>query len=84
MFVISLTILPIVSLMIFVFLASYRPVFHSLEKVIDAQFNQIQPIHELQVALINAVMPPNDYLIHGGEEEKHNWIRLKQIGRAHV
>lgn len=78
MFVISLTILPIVSLMIFVFLASYRPVFHSLKKLIDAQLNQIQPIHDLQVALINAVMPPNDYLIHGGEEEKQNWIKLKQ------
>ena len=77
-FVISLTILPIVSLMIFVFLASYRPVFHSLEKVIDAQLNQIQPIHELQIALINAVMPPNDYLIYGGEAERQNWIKLKQ------
>lgn len=64
--------------MIFVFLVSYRPVFTSLERVIDAQLNQIQPIHELQVALINAVMPPNDYLIHGGEEERRNWIRLKQ------
>lgn len=82
-FVVSLTILPIVSLMIFVFLASYRPVFHSLEKVIDAQLNQIQPIHELQVALINAVMPPNDYLIHGGQEEKQNWMKLtKEVETA--
>jgi diguanylate cyclase (GGDEF)-like protein len=69
--------------MIFVFLASYRPVFHSLEKVIDAQLNQIQPIHELQVALINAVMPPNDYLIHGGQEEKQNWMKLtKEVETA--
>ena len=77
-FIISLTILPIVSLMLFVFLVSYRPVFHSLEKVIDAQLNQIQPIHELQVALINAVMPANDHLIHGRAEERQNWIKLKQ------
>ena len=76
--VISLTILPIVSFMIFVFLVSYRPVFNSLEIVVDAQLNQIQPIHELQVALINAVMPPNDYIIHGGEEEKENWIILSR------
>lgn len=76
--VISLTILPIVSFMIFVFLVSYRPVFHSLEIVVDAQLNQIQPIHELQVALINAVMPPNDYIIHGGQEEKQNWIMLSR------
>nr|WP_321403764.1 GGDEF domain-containing protein [uncultured Desulfobacter sp.] len=64
--------------MIFVFLVSYRPVFHSLENVVDAQLNQIQPIHELQVALINAVMPPNDYLIRGGEEERQNWIMLSR------
>ena len=77
-FVMSLTILPIVSMMVFVFLTSYRPVFYSLQEVINAGINQINPVHELQVALIHAVMPPNDALIHGGAKENQNWIDSKR------
>ena len=78
--VITATLSPIVSFMFLVFLTSYRPVFSGLENIVDKSISEIQPIHNLQISILNAVMPPNDYLIHASEEELENWRRLEVTG----
>ncbi len=37
---------------------------------------ELMPVIELQTLLLKAVMPPNDYLIHGNPEEQQNFSRL--------
>ncbi len=37
---------------------------------------ELVPVINLQTLLLKAVMPPNDYLIHGHQEERENFSRL--------
>lgn len=77
------TLLPIVSLLLIVFYTSYRPIFLAMEGIVHKSILEIEPLNELQMALMRASMPPNDYLIRGGEEEKQNWQKAKQnVARA--
>jgi len=81
--VISATLLPIVSLLLFVFLTSYRPVFYSLEDIVDRELNAIHPVHKLQTTLLHTIMPPNDFLIHGSIDEKLKWeLGKKEVEQA--
>lgn len=83
LFVISATLLPIVSLLLFVFLSSFRPVFYSLENIVDRELNEIHPVHKLQMELLHAIMPPNDFLIHGSSDEKLKWeLEKKDVEQA--
>jgi hypothetical protein len=76
------TLLPIVSILLLVFLTSYRPVIHTLDRIMYETFNKAHPLHELQIALAKSVMPPNDYLIHGSADEKVEWDRLRATVEA--
>ena len=75
--VIAVTLLPIVSLMLIVFLTSYRPVFTCLETIVNIGHNEVQPLQKLHIALLSSTMPPHDFLIHGAVQEKKNWTTLK-------
>ncbi len=76
-FITAATLLPIVSLLLFVFVTSYHPVFTTMEKIVQKSLGEIEPLRNLQVALLNAGMPPNDYLIHGNDLEKQYWEESK-------
>ena len=73
LFVIAVTLLPIVSLMLIVFMTSYRPAFICLETIVNIGYNEVQPLHKLQDALRYSMMPLNDFLIYGATQEKANW-----------
>jgi diguanylate cyclase (GGDEF)-like protein len=77
LFVIAATLSPIISFMLFVFLTSYRPVVKSLENIVEKTMSEIKPVARLQKTLLSAVMPPNDYLIHGSKEEIQEWKEMK-------
>lgn len=83
LFVIAVTLLPISSLMLLAFFTAYRPIANGMDAIVQRMFNEIQPYNALHVTLLKSVMPPNDYLIHGSEEERHHWRNLKtQVGHA--
>ena len=75
--VVAITILPIFSLMLVVSMTSFLPLFESMDKIVTVGYSQMRPLQSLQIALLKAVMPPNDHLIHGAEQEKKEWNRLK-------
>lgn len=79
-FVVSITLLPLASFLLVVFLVFLHPIFTSLERAVHIGYQEIRPIRKLQIALLKAVMPPNDFLIHGDVTEKSNWI----IGQREV
>ncbi len=39
---------------------------------------ELMPVIELQTLLLKAVMPPNDYLLHGNSEERQVFMRIKE------
>ncbi len=71
--VMTATILPIASLMLIVFFSYYQPVSNSMQRILHESINGMQPINELQIAMLKAAMPPNDYLIHGDQSEARHW-----------
>ena len=73
-----LTLLPIVSILLLVFITASMPVFRGLESLTNTGINEMYPLRTLQVSILHAVMPPNDYLIHGSESEKLMWQEMKQ------
>ena len=75
--VVAITILPIFSLMLVVSMTSFLPLFESMDKIVTVGYGQMRPLKSLQIALLKAVMPPNDHLIHGAEQEQNEWKRLK-------
>lgn len=75
--VVAITILPILSLMLIVSMTSFLPLFESMDKIVTVGYGQMRPLQYLQIALLKAVMPPNDHQIHGAEQEKNVWNRLK-------
>jgi diguanylate cyclase (GGDEF)-like protein len=77
-FITSVTLLPVASLLLLTAVFIFAPIFRNLESIVDKGYHKIRPLQHLQVALVSAVMPPNDYLIHGNEEEKDNWILLQK------
>lgn len=66
----SLTLLPLASVLMLVILSVYLPVFDSMRLVVRDTTERMVPAHRLQVALQHAVMPPNDFLIHGDPDER--------------
>ncbi len=55
----------------------------SLEEVVEEQIEEVEPIMDLQIALLKAAMPANDYLIHGDPAERERFAILSQaVDRA--
>ena len=77
--IVGMTLLPIVSVMLAVFLIAYKPVFSSLEDIAQKGTTGMYPLRNLHLALLYASMPPNDYLIHGNASEQKTWKQLKKI-----
>jgi diguanylate cyclase (GGDEF)-like protein len=61
-----------------VFIFSHEAVVESLDEVVEEASDEMHPIMALQNLVLKAVMPPNDYLVHGNREERENFNRLKQ------
>ncbi len=76
--IIALTLLPIASFMLLVFFISFSPVFSRMENIVEKIFHEMKPLHHLEVSVLESVMPPNDFLIHGLEIEKKYWEEAKK------
>lgn len=76
-FTIFFTLIPIASILIAISFFIFDPLFVKMEYIIDLGFNKIKPIRNLQRDLLDAVMPPNDYLIYADHKERENWIYFK-------
>ncbi len=72
----GLTLVPLAGVMLAAFLLIYAPVFGAMETVVTAAVKQMRPVHELQLALHKAAMPPNDFLIRRADAEKRAFRRL--------
>jgi len=62
----------------------FMPRLHqSLEDVIREYTEEMEPVEQLQKALLKAAMPVNDYLIHGKIEERQRFAQLShRVERA--
>jgi diguanylate cyclase (GGDEF)-like protein len=60
------------------FIFAHEAVVESLDEVVEETNDEMHPIMVLQTLVLKAVMPPNDYLVHGNREERENFNRLKQ------
>ncbi len=79
----AIAILPFAALFLYADLRYYRPLanqFSLLASEVEAHFAAVT---RLQLALSRSAMPPNDYLIHGGEEERQRFmIATKEVDDA--
>ncbi len=61
-------------------IVGYLLFYYAIE-MMDASYEDFSrkfiPISRLQESVLRAVMPPNDYLIHGGQEERRNFQFLR-------
>lgn len=55
---------------------SINHVAGTISKVVDDPYMELREVARTQVAVANALMPPNDYLVHGEQIEKENFRRL--------
>lgn len=55
----------------------YRNIQSALQDANEETFNELIPIKNLQIALLEMQMPANDYLIHAGKEEVINHKQLE-------
>lgn len=76
-FAVAATLLPVVALMLVFFLSAFEPVFHSMEKIVQTGYQEVRPLHELEVALLGAAVPPHDCLIDGAEDARGSWLQAK-------
>ena len=75
-------LLPLALLGVGAFL-SLQSVTGALEEVVNEMRTEKDPIMHLQIALLNAAMPPNDFLIHGDPAERMKFARLtREVDRA--
>ena len=71
----GLTLIPRACIMAVALVATYFPIFKSMENIVYESMEEMIPLVMLEGALHRAVMPPNDYLIHGDSSEKDEWRR---------
>lgn len=77
-FAAAATLLPVVAFMLAFFLTAFQPVFQSMETIVRSGYQEVRPLHELEIALLRAAMPPHGYLVHGIEEERGHWQQAKE------
>ncbi|WP_321402804.1 GGDEF domain-containing protein [Maridesulfovibrio sp.] len=75
--VVSMTLLPVLSLVLITIFFFFHPIFAKMEFIADTVYEEIRPIRGLQMALIVSMMAPNDFLLHGNMEEKKIWEQSK-------
>ena len=72
---ISIMLLPLLALAIAALLG-INSVTASFKEVVEKVHEEIEPITALQIAIFQAAMPANDYLIHGESAERDKFARL--------
>ena len=75
--VVSLTLLPILSLVLITVFVFFHPIFEKMEFIADTVYEEIRPVRVLQKNLMTSMMAPNDYLLHGNMDEKKIWEQSK-------
>ncbi|WP_320174730.1 GGDEF domain-containing protein [Maridesulfovibrio sp.] len=75
--VVSLTLLPILSLVLITVFTFFHPIFEKMEFIADTIYEEIRPVRVLQKGLMVSMMAPNDYLLHGNMDEKKIWEQSK-------
>lgn len=68
-----LTLIPLASIMAIALIATYFPVFKSMDNIFYESVDEMMPLVHLTNAINKAAMPPNDYLIHGDLHEREKW-----------
>jgi diguanylate cyclase (GGDEF)-like protein len=66
-------ILPFVALFIYADVFYYRPLAEEMSTLSSQVESRFSTVNRLQLTLTRAAMPPNDYLIHGGVEERRRF-----------
>ena len=69
-------VLPFVAVLVFANLWVYRPLQQDIEVIADDIQSRFEDVSRLQLLLSRSAMPPNDFLIHGGNDER---IRFELI-----
>lgn len=70
-------LLPLV-LSVAAILFSHQNLSASLHDTVEEAVEEIHPVVHLQMLILQAAMPVNDYLIHGHTEERENFARLSR------
>jgi len=68
--IVTLTLLPFSGILVFVGVAAYLPTFRTMDQMIVVMMDEMVPLSTLQRSLLNAAMPPNDYILSKDPEEK--------------
>ncbi|MBU2714076.1 GGDEF domain-containing protein [Zooshikella harenae] len=74
--IVILTLLPFSAVLIFVGFIAYLPAFQAMDDMNKVVMKELVPLSELQRSLLNAAMPPNDYIIHKGDDEKQLFAKV--------
>lgn len=69
-------VVPFVAVLAFANLWVYRPLQRDIEVIAQDIQTRFEDVSRLQLLLARSAMPPNDFLIHGGEDER---IRFELI-----
>ena len=69
-------VVPFVAVLLFANLWVYRPLQRDIEVIADDVQARFEDVSRLQLMLARSAMPPNDFLIHGGADER---IRFELI-----
>ena len=69
-------VVPFVAVLVFANLWVYRPLQRDIEVIADDIQSRFEDVSRLQLMLARSAMPPNDFLIHGGTDER---IRFELI-----
>jgi len=78
-FIVSITLFPVVVLLLIVFIGVFRPIFVSMQNIVNIGYTTIRPLHHLEVVIAKAAMPPHDFLLNRNETEIENWQDVKSI-----
>jgi diguanylate cyclase (GGDEF)-like protein len=74
---ISIMLLPLLGLAIGALLG-INSVNGSFKEVVEEVIEEMEPVVHLQIAILQAAMPANDYLIHGESAERDKFARLSE------
>ncbi|MFC1747931.1 GGDEF domain-containing protein [Pseudomonadota bacterium] len=81
--IVILTLLPFSGVLVFVGGLAYLPTYRTMDDMIVVVMDEMVPLSSLQRSLLNAAMPPNDYIIHKNPSEKDLFRHSgKEIERA--
>lgn len=69
-FALAAAVLPFAIVLVFANLWVYRPLQDDVQQLSDQMQRRFEDVANLQLLLARSAMPPNDYLIHGGQDER--------------